>query len=73
MVDRVVYDVEIEVPVMGKWITTALLCAASMIGAALIGSQGFRPEPLSAESASVAECEALADDHARQDCVDLND
>lgn len=58
---------------MGKWITTALLCAASMIGSAMIASQGFGPEPLAQESASVAECESLTDDHARQDCLDLND
>ena len=58
---------------MGKWITTALLCAASMVGSALIASQGFRPDPLPEESATVAECQSLADDHAREDCVDLTD
>jgi UPF0716 family protein affecting phage T7 exclusion len=35
---------------MGKWITTVLLCAASMLGAALIASQGFRPDPLPQET-----------------------
>ncbi|HEX4913481.1 MAG TPA: hypothetical protein VFV51_05975 [Vicinamibacterales bacterium] len=54
---------------MGKWITTALLCAASMIGSAMIASQGFGPDPLPDESAAIVECESLADDHARQDCL----
>lgn len=58
---------------MGKWITTALLCAASMLGSALIASQGFRPDPVPEETASTADCASLADDHARQDCIDLND
>jgi hypothetical protein len=58
---------------MGKWITTALLCAASMIGSALIASGGFGPDPLPEESASVAQCQSLADDHAREDCLKLND
>jgi hypothetical protein len=58
---------------MGKWITTALLCAASMLGSALIASQGFRPDPLPEETASTTECASLADDHARQDCMELND
>jgi hypothetical protein len=58
---------------MGKWFTTALLCAASMIGSAMIASQGFGPDPVPADTAAVAECEALADDHAREDCVALND
>jgi UPF0716 family protein affecting phage T7 exclusion len=57
---------------MGRWITTALLCAASMIGSALIASQGFSPDPLPRESLSVAECQSLADDHSRQDCIDLD-
>ena len=57
---------------MGKWITTALLCAASMLGSALIASQGFRPDPIPEDTASAAECAAIADDHARQDCIELN-
>ena len=44
-----------------------------MIGSALIASQGFRPDPVPRESASIAECQSLDDDHARQDCIDLND
>jgi hypothetical protein len=56
---------------MGKWIATALLCAASMLGSALIASQGFRPDPLPEEAAAVAECDSLADDHAREDCLAL--
>lgn len=58
---------------MGKFTTTVVLCAASMIGAALIGSQGFEPDPVAfEEDASLrAECEALNDEHARLDCVDL--
>jgi UPF0716 family protein affecting phage T7 exclusion len=57
---------------MGRWITTALLCAASMIGSAMIASQGFGPEPVPQESAAIAECDAIADEHARQDCIDLS-
>lgn len=71
MVDRVVHDVESEVPAMGRWITTALLCAASMLGSALIASQGFGPDPLPDESARLAACSHISDDHARQDCIDL--
>jgi hypothetical protein len=56
---------------MGRWITTALLCAASMLGSALLASQGFRPDSLPDETASIAECDALADDHAREDCIAL--
>ena len=55
---------------MGRWITTALLCAVSMIGSALIGSQGFGPDPLPDEAAVAAECGSLADEHAEQDCLD---
>ena len=73
MVDRVVHDVETEGARMGKWITTALLCAASMVGSAMIASQGFGPEPLPEESAAIVDCDSLADDHARQDCLELND
>jgi hypothetical protein len=73
MVDRVVHDVEIEVPVMGRWLTTALLCAASMLGSALLAGQGFRPDPIPAESASAAECVSLADGQARQDCLNRPD
>ena len=58
---------------MGKWITTALLCAASMLGSALIASQGFRPDPIPDQPTSAAECASIADDHARQDCLDLAD
>ena len=58
---------------MGKWITTALLCAASMLGSALIASQGFRPDPIPDHTATAAECASIADEHARQDCIDLND
>jgi hypothetical protein len=58
---------------MGKWVVTALLCAASMLGSALMASQGFRPDPVPDNTASAAECASLADHHARQDCVDLTD
>jgi len=58
---------------MSKWITTALLCAVSMLGSALIASQGFSPDPLPEDTASAAACAAIADDHARQDCIELND
>jgi hypothetical protein len=58
---------------MGKWITTILLCAASMLGSALIASQGFRPDPAPEDTASAAECATIADDHARADCIELND
>jgi hypothetical protein len=59
---------------MGRWMTTVMLCAASMIGSALIASQGFGPDPIAVEEdASLsAKCEALEDAHARRDCVDLN-
>jgi hypothetical protein len=59
---------------MGKLITAAMLCAVSMIGSALIASQGFAPEPIAIEEdASLsAECAAIDDDHARRDCLDLN-
>lgn len=58
---------------MGRWITTVMLCAASMIGSALIASQGFAPDPIAVEEdALLSDCEALDDDHARRDCVDLN-
>jgi len=52
---------------MGRGVTTGMLCAASMIGSALIASQGFRPDPIAVEEdASLsARCEALDDDHAR--------
>lgn len=58
---------------MGKWITTALLCAASMLGSALLASQGFRPDPIPSDTAAIAGCDAIAGDHARADCVDGND
>jgi hypothetical protein len=57
---------------MGKWLTTMLLCAASMIGAALIASQGFHPDPLPQEPASRAACDDITDDHAREDCLELS-
>ena len=58
---------------MGKLLTTVMLCAVSMIGAALIAGQGFGPEPIAdKEDASIyAECDALDDEHARLDCLDL--
>lgn len=58
---------------MGKLLTTVMLCAASMIGAAVIGSQGFAPDPLPQEedASLVAECNALDDEHARIDCLEL--
>lgn len=58
---------------MGKLMTTVMLCAASMIGSALIASQGFGPDPVPhEEDASLyAECEALDDEHARLDCLEL--
>ena len=58
---------------MGKWITTALLCVASMFGSAMIASQGFGPDPIPEEAAAVAACDSLSDDHARQDCLEMND
>ena len=58
---------------MGKWMTAALLCAVSMLGSALIASQGFGPDPIPENSASAAECASLADHHARQDCIELNE
>jgi UPF0716 family protein affecting phage T7 exclusion len=58
---------------MGRWITTALLCAASMIGAALIASQGFRPDPLPQETTLQNACDDIPDSHAREDCLRLND
>ena len=57
---------------MGRWIATALLCAASMIGSAMIASQGFGPDPVPG-AASATQCGSLADDHANQDCLDLHD
>lgn len=58
---------------MGKLLTTVMLCAASMIGAALMAGQGFGPEPIPDEegAALYAECQALDDEHARLDCLDL--
>ena len=58
---------------MGRWITTALLCAASMIGAALIASQGFRPDPLSPETTLQKSCDDISESHAREDCRRSND
>ena len=58
---------------MGRWITTALLCAASMLGAALIASQGFRPDPLPQETTLQKACDDIADSHARDDCRRSND
>ena len=58
---------------MGKLLTTVMLCGASMIGSALIAGQGFGPEPVPDEedAALYAECEALDDEHARVDCLEL--
>jgi ABC-type Fe3+-hydroxamate transport system substrate-binding protein len=55
---------------MGKWITTALLCAASMLGSALIASQGFGPDPIPEDTATAAECASITDERVRQDCID---
>ena len=57
---------------MGKWITTALLCAVSMLGAALIASQGFRPDPLPQETTFQTPCDEISDPHAREDCLKLS-
>ena len=57
---------------MGKWITTALLCAASMFGAALIGSQGFRPDPLPQETTLQKACDDISDRDAREDCLKVS-
>ena len=57
---------------MGKWITTVLLCGVSMLGAALMASQGFRPDPLPQESGLQTACDDLDDDHAREDCLELS-
>ena len=58
---------------MGQWIPTALWCAAAMVGSAMSAGQGFGPDPVPKESAAVAACESLADDHAREDCIEMND
>jgi UPF0716 family protein affecting phage T7 exclusion len=58
---------------MGKWITTALLCAASMIGAALIASQGFHPDPLPQETTLQKACDDISDSDARDECLRSND
>ena len=55
---------------MGKWITTVLLCGASMLGAALIAGQGFRPDPLPQETELQTRCSDHKDDHARAACLD---
>ncbi|HJU42690.1 MAG TPA: hypothetical protein VJ691_07735 [Vicinamibacterales bacterium] len=57
---------------MGKWITTALLCAASMVGAALIASQGFHPDPLPEETTLQEACDDIQDRDARADCLKLS-
>ena len=57
---------------MGKWITTVLLCAVSMLGAAMIASQGFRPDPLPQETELQTACDNLTDEHARADCLELS-
>jgi hypothetical protein len=58
---------------MGKVATTVMLCAASMLGSALIAGQGFHPDPLPAEedASRHAECSTLDDAHERQDCLAL--
>jgi hypothetical protein len=58
---------------MGKWITTALLCAASMLGGALMASQGFGPDPLPQETAFQKACDDISDPHGREDCLRMND
>jgi hypothetical protein len=57
---------------MGKIATTVMLCAASMLGSALIASQGFEPDPVPVEDDATrhADCLSLDDAQARQDCVD---
>ena len=57
---------------MGKIATTVMLCAASMLGSALIASQGFDPDPVPVDedAARRAECLALDDAHAREDCIE---
>jgi hypothetical protein len=57
---------------MGKWVTTVLLCSASMVGAALIGSQGFGPDPLPQETTLQTACDDIPDAHAREDCLKLS-
>jgi hypothetical protein len=52
--------------------TTALLCAVSMLGAAMIASQGFGPDPLPAETTLQNQCDDLEDDHTREDCLELS-
>ena len=58
---------------MGRLITTVMLCAVSMIGSAMIASQGFGPDPVPVEEDALlyGECDSLDDDHARRDCLDL--
>lgn len=58
---------------MGKVATTVMLCAASMLGSALFAGQGFHPDPVPAEedASRHAECSAIDDAHARQDCLAL--
>ena len=57
---------------MGKWIATVLLCGVSMLGAALMAGQGFRPDPLPQETEATSACDDLTDDHAREDCLELS-
>jgi hypothetical protein len=58
---------------MGRLLTTVLLCGASMLGSAMIASQGFAPDPVLQEddASRIAQCEALDDENARRDCLDL--
>ncbi len=60
---------------MGKIATTVMLCAASMVGSALIAGQGFHPDPVPTEDEASrhAECQSIEDEHARADCIDLAD
>ena len=57
---------------MGRLLSTALLCLLSMIGSALIASQGFRPDPIAAEAPIVNHeaCESIDNDADRRDCID---
>ena len=59
---------------MGRLMTTLMLCAVSMIGSALLGSQGFAPDPIPVEedASLYADCDAIDDDHARRDCLEVN-
>ena len=55
---------------MGNWVTTVLLWGVSMLGAALMAGQGFRPDPLPQDTELQIACDDLTDDHARAACLD---